>query len=74
MKLAVIGTGYVANVTGACFAAMGHHVSVGGLDAERIERLQAGIVPFYEEGLESIDGRHRAVLRRRLGIDCQNRD
>ena len=54
MKLAVIGSGYVANVTGACFAAMGHHVTVAGLDAERIARLQEGNVPFYEEGLESI--------------------
>jgi UDPglucose 6-dehydrogenase len=54
MKLAVIGSGYVANVTGACFAAMGHEVTVASLDVERIERLKEGIVPFYEEGLESI--------------------
>lgn len=54
MKLAVIGSGYVANVTGACFAAMGNEVVVAGLDQERIERLSQGIVPFYEEGLEAI--------------------
>ncbi len=78
MKLAVIGSGYVANVTGACFAAMGHNVVVGGLDKERIERLQAGIVPFYEEGLESIvkteiENKH---LRYTLDIRdaCKNAD
>lgn len=54
MKLAIIGSGYVANVTGACFAAMGHKVTVGALEEDRIALLQQGTVPFYEEGLKNI--------------------
>jgi UDPglucose 6-dehydrogenase len=54
MKLAVIGVGYVANVTGACFAAMGNDVVVASMDEERIAVLQKGEVPFYENGLEQI--------------------
>jgi UDPglucose 6-dehydrogenase len=72
MKLAVIGTGYVANVTGACFAAMGHQVVVAGVDKERIERLQAGIVPFYEEGLESIVRSELANRHLRYTLDIRN--
>ena len=71
MKLAVIGSGYVANVTGACFAAMGHNVVVGGLDKERIERLQEGIVPFYEEGLESIVKTELANRHLRYTLDIR---
>ncbi len=72
MKLAVIGSGYVANVTGACFAAMGHNVVVGGLDKERIERLQEGIVPFYEEGLESIVKTELANRHLRYTLDIRD--
>jgi UDPglucose 6-dehydrogenase len=54
MKLAIIGAGYVANVTGACFAAMGNDVVVAALNDERIEQLSQGHVPFYETGLEQI--------------------
>lgn len=54
MKLAVVGSGYVGNVTGACFAALGHQVTIAGLEKEKIERLQQGHVSFYEDGLESM--------------------
>ena len=54
LTLAVLGTGYVANVTGACFAAMGFKVHCAGLEADRIASLQAGKVPFYEDGLEAL--------------------
>lgn len=54
LKLAIIGSGYVANVTGACFASMGFPVVCAGLETARIESLQQGDIPFYEEGLEAI--------------------
>jgi UDPglucose 6-dehydrogenase len=54
LKLAVLGSGYVANVTGACFASMGFKVICAGLETARMESLQKGEVPFFEEGLEAI--------------------
>jgi len=46
-----IGVGYVGLTTGACLAALGHRVVCGDIDAERIERLRAGVIPIVEEGL-----------------------
>jgi len=43
--------GYVGLTTGACLAALGHRVVCGDIDAERIERLRAGVIPIVEEGL-----------------------
>src|SRR2546427_118643 len=56
MNVAVVGTGYVGLVTGACFAEFG--VSVVGVDKDgaKIERLRQGQVPFYEPGLEEMVG------------------
>lgn len=53
MKMAVIGSGYVGTVTGTCLADMGHTVICTDLDAEKIDILQQGSVPFYEKGLEA---------------------
>ena len=49
--LGVVGVGYVGLTTGACLAALGHRVVCGDIDAERIERLRAGVIPIVEEGL-----------------------
>jgi UDPglucose 6-dehydrogenase len=69
MKLAVVGSGYVGNVTGACFASMGHHVVIAGLEAERIEKLQQGHISFYEEGLESMVQSELASGKLRYSFD-----
>jgi UDPglucose 6-dehydrogenase len=64
MDLAIIGSGYVGLVTGACFADVGHNVTCVDNDAQKIKQLQAGEVPIYEPGLEEII--HRNVSARRL--------
>src|SRR5438034_11677642 len=64
MDLAIIGSGYVGLVTGACFADVGHNVICIDNDLEKIEALQGGKVPIYEPGLEEVS--HRNVSAHRL--------
>jgi UDPglucose 6-dehydrogenase len=54
MKIAIVGTGYVGLVTGACFAEMGYHVVCVDNDAVKIEGLRNGIVPIHEPDLDPL--------------------
>jgi len=54
LKIAVIGTGYVGLVTGACLAEIGHEVMCTDSDAGKIKTLESGGLPIYEPGLEKI--------------------
>ena len=52
MKLAVVGTGYVGLVTGTCFAETGNQVTCVDIDERKVEKLNNGIVPIFEPGLD----------------------
>jgi UDPglucose 6-dehydrogenase len=54
MRIAMIGTGYVGLVSGACFADFGHHVTCVDKDAGKINGLNAGVMPIWEPGLEAL--------------------
>jgi len=64
MDLAIIGSGYVGLVTGACLADVGHNVICVDNDPAKLEALQSGRVPIYEPGLEEVI--HRNVSAHRL--------
>jgi len=54
IRICMVGTGYVGLVSGACMADFGHHVTCVDINAERIEGLIQGKIPFYEPGLDRL--------------------
>ena len=72
MRICVIGTGYVGLVTGAVFADLGNEVYCADVDAEKVARLNQGIMPIYEPGLEEMVKRN--IAENRIGFFTDVKD
>jgi len=69
MKITVFGSGYVGLVTGACLADVGNEVLCIDIDAEKIDKLNQGVIPIYEPGLESIVQANHEAGRLKFSTD-----
>ena len=70
MKVTIFGTGYVGLVTGACLSEVGHDVTCVDVDPDKIARLNDGIIPIYEPGLEPIVRENQAQGRLHFTTDA----
>src|SRR6187455_349427 len=69
MRVAMIGSGYVGLVSGACFADFGHEVTCVDKDEHKISALKAGRVPIFEPGLEDIVRKNAAAGKLSFSTD-----
>jgi UDPglucose 6-dehydrogenase len=63
MRIAIVGTGYVGLVSGACFSDFGHDVTCVDKDATKIDALERGVMPIFEPGLDRLVARNVAAGR-----------
>lgn len=71
MKIAVIGSGYVGLVTASCFSELGNEVICVDIDEDKISRLNSGIIPIYEPGLEELALANRKAHRLSFSTDIK---
>jgi UDPglucose 6-dehydrogenase len=71
VKIAIVGTGYVGLVTGACFAEVGHEVICVDNDARKIRLLAEGRIPIYEPGLDELVRRNMESGRLSASTDIK---
>jgi UDPglucose 6-dehydrogenase len=71
MRIAIIGSGYVGLVTGACLAEVGHHVICIDNDEQKIQGLKSGKIPIYEPGLDDVVHRNVSAQRLTFGTSIQ---
>src|SRR3954469_9480254 len=78
MRIAMIGTGYVGLISGACFADLGHQVTCVDKDVDKVARLSRGEIPLFEPGLDALvasnSGAGRLVFATDLAAPVGNAD
>src|SRR5262245_37206071 len=72
MHIAVVGSGYVGLVTGACFAEFGDHVTCVDIDAAKVASLSSGKTTIYEPGLDHLIAKNLRANRLRFTTDVGN--
>ena len=68
----MIGTGYVGLVSGTCFADIGNHVICVDIDKNKIKRLNSGVSPIYEPGLNELINKNYLAKRLSFSTDIKN--